>query len=55
MGVKVQYSLMSQDLKNIQIVLMLGQKEEKRFMEIGKERGEKEKTQSQVEEKEKKI
>lgn len=55
MGVKVQYSLMSQDLKNFQIVFMLGQKEGKRFMEIGKERGEKEKTQSQVEEKEKKI
>lgn len=55
MEVKVQYLLMSQDLKNLQIVFMLGQKKGKRFMEIDKERGEKEKTQSQVEEKEKKI
>ena len=55
MGVKVQYSLMSQGLKNLQIVFMPGQKKGKKFMEIDKERGEKEKTQSQVEEKEKKI
>ena len=30
---------MSQDLKNLQIVLMCGQKERKKFVEIGKERG----------------
>ena len=30
---------MSQDLKNLQIVLMCAQKERKKFVEIGKERG----------------
>ena len=44
MGVKVSYSFWSQDLNNFQIVFMCGQKEGKKFLEIGKERGKKEKT-----------
>ena len=44
MVVKALYLLMNQDLKSFMLVFMRGQKKEKKYMEIDKENGEKEKT-----------
>jgi len=44
MVVKALYLLMNQDLKIFRLVFMPGQKKEKKYMEIDKENGEKEKT-----------
>lgn len=39
MVVKAWYLLMNQDLKNFMLVFMRGQKKEKKYMEIDKEKG----------------
>jgi hypothetical protein len=44
MVVKALYLLMNQDLKSFMVVFMRGQKKSKKYMEIDKENGEKEKS-----------
>ena len=43
MAVKALYSLMNQDLRNLKVVFMPGQREEKKSMVKDQENGEKEK------------